>query len=52
MDKTLIFGLGKGVGGSRLAVEFLKIELLFFHFSLQKHGRSKNLKIDYISAVH
>jgi hypothetical protein len=51
MDKMLIFGLGKGVGGARLAAKFLKIEF-FFHFCLQKHEKSKkNLKIDYISAA-
>jgi hypothetical protein len=33
-------GPGQGVGGSRLAAEFLKIESFFFFFSLQKHEKS------------
>jgi hypothetical protein len=52
MDKMLISGLNKGVGGSRLAAEFLKIESFFLSFSLQKHENPKNLKIEYISAAH
>jgi hypothetical protein len=35
MDKTLNFGLGKDVGGSRLAAKFLKIEFIYFHFFIK-----------------
>jgi hypothetical protein len=49
MDKMLISGLGKDVGGSRLAAKFLKIALKFFYYKNMKNP--KNLKIDYISTA-
>jgi hypothetical protein len=59
MDKTLISGLNKGMGGSRpgrrrisAGHQFLKIESFFFSFFLQKPKKfKKNQKIDYISAA-
>jgi hypothetical protein len=39
-------GPGQGVGGSRQAAEFFKIESFFFSFSLQKHEEKiKNKKL-------
>jgi hypothetical protein len=51
MDEMLTSGLDKGVGGSRpgcrrisAARQVLKIEFIFFSFSLQKHEKSKKSK--------
>jgi hypothetical protein len=49
MDKTLISGLDKGVGGSLRATEFLKIESFFFTKTWKIEFKKK---IDYISAAH
>jgi hypothetical protein len=55
MGKTLISGLGKGVGGSwprcRLAAKFLKIEFIFSFIFTNIQKIQKNLKINYILAA-
>jgi hypothetical protein len=62
MDKTLIYELNKGVGGSSEGIggswrisagrQILKIESFFFSFYLQKREKFKKIqKIDYISAA-